>query len=150
MRRLFRQRNHNEPDPVVFRQLHDDPQGRPWYFLSLRWQAIPPLVIAVLVIGMLGAYLVANIITQEAANSSVAHVLDASRAKRQHDRGLSIARARYAGQAEILCESAFQGPDVLALVRDRSGVQHLRQAVADDVEAWQTRPAHAQRMCAER
>ncbi len=72
------------------------PPRRPWYFVSLRWRAIFPLVLAVLVVSMLGAYLVGDALARSAAERETERVLLASRAVVERMRTLSEAQGREA------------------------------------------------------
>jgi PAS domain S-box-containing protein len=65
--------------PAVFRRLRDDPAGRPWYFLSLRWKIALPLLALALGVSMLGAYLIIDRI----ADSVQQHEADRVRAAAQ-------------------------------------------------------------------
>ncbi len=92
MQRLRRKRQHdhsldhsldheyapNGMEPLVFRHLRDDPVGRPWYFVSVRWRAIMPVALLVIALVALGAYLIGDALAQSAQDREIERVLVAS------------------------------------------------------------------------
>jgi PAS domain S-box-containing protein len=68
------------PEPVVFRRLSDDPAGRSWRFVSLRWRAIWPLALVVAALAMAGAYVISDAAAQGVRSREVDHLLATSRA----------------------------------------------------------------------
>ena len=72
------------------------PPRRPWTFVSLRWRAIAPLALAVLVVSMLGAYLVGDALARSADERETERVLLASRAVGERMRALGEAQGREA------------------------------------------------------
>jgi two-component system sensor histidine kinase ResE len=60
--------------------LSDDPTGRPWRFVSLRWRAIGPLALVVTALAMAGAYVISGAAAQGVRSREVDHLLVTSRA----------------------------------------------------------------------
>ena len=69
---------------------------RPWTFVSLRWRVIAPLALAVLTVGMMGAYLVGDALARSAAERETERVLLASRAVSERMQTLGEAQGREA------------------------------------------------------
>ena len=67
-------------EPVVFRRLPGDPERRPWYFISLRWQVVAPLLALVLLVAMIGSYVIVDTIASEAHQQQVERLLRTQRA----------------------------------------------------------------------
>ncbi|MBN2306339.1 MAG: PAS domain-containing protein [Anaerolineae bacterium] len=95
---LFRRKS---PEPVVFRHLRDDPVGRPWYFFSLRWKTILPLMVLVLVASMGAAYLIIDAVARQSHDSEIDRLLRTSRATADRmmtltaDQGREVTRIAY-------------------------------------------------------
>ncbi|MCD4686200.1 MAG: HAMP domain-containing protein, partial [Anaerolineae bacterium] len=130
---LFRQRNtisdeddtFSRMEPVVFRRLRDDPQGRPWHFLSLRWKVIAPLALTVLIVGMLGSYLVGTAIATAADAQETEHVLDAAETVAARLNDLSTTQQR-----EVTRIAYTQGVPELVAAGDARALHTLLEPLA--------------------
>lgn len=89
---LFRRRKPLEP--VVLRGLRADPARRPWYFLSLRWKTVLPLMALVMGVSMLAAYLIIDAVAREQHASEIDRLLRASRATADRMAALGTAQSR--------------------------------------------------------
>jgi hypothetical protein len=120
--RLFRKK---APEPVVFHRLSDDPVGRPWRFVSLRWRAIWPLALVVAALAMAGAYVISDSAAQGVRGREVDHLLVTSRAVADRMAGIGTAQRR-----EVTRIAYTQG--VAQNVRDADGIalQNLLEPLA--------------------
>ncbi len=82
------------PQPAALRRLHDDPAGRPWYFVSLRWKTILPLMVLVMVVSMAAAYLIIDAVAREARDNEIDRLLRASRAATERMTALGASQSR--------------------------------------------------------
>ena len=71
---------HKTVQPLVFRQPPDDSAGRSWRFISLRWRAIGPLALVVMVLAMAGAYLISDAAARGTRDREIERLLITCRA----------------------------------------------------------------------
>ncbi|MBN1200670.1 MAG: HAMP domain-containing protein [Anaerolineae bacterium] len=97
----------------------------PWRFLSLRWKAILPLLVVVLVVAMVGAYLVSDSVARGVRDDEISRLLNTSRATA--DRLVELGAAQ---QREVLRIAYTQ--DVAARIQSGNsrGLHELLEPLA--------------------
>lgn len=106
------------PQPVFAAPLPEQPVALPPRFLSIRWQIIFPLFLVVLAVSMIGAYLAADRLAQDAADADARRLTRASAAVQSRAEDLLAAQDREALRA------AFTGGVPEALVAGDSTALH--------------------------
>lgn len=80
--------------PVIFRPLSTAPVRRPWYFVSVRWQAVLPLALMLTLAAALAAYLIIDAVARGADDAEQDRLLTTSRAVADRMEPLGLAHRR--------------------------------------------------------